>query len=121
MPWEKGKSGNPNGRSAAMAGMAKAMARRIAAETGDGEELVDAMLKLMRDPEAKLADRTAAVFWLAERGAGKAPAQVDVGVTVESATDVLPGNWEQMSPRERERWLDAAFPAPLALVSGEEV
>ena len=63
-PFPKGVSGNPGGRP-------KGLAKRIRAETRDGEELVEVMLGVLRDKTASRRDTMQAATWLADRGFGK--------------------------------------------------
>jgi hypothetical protein len=62
--------------------MAEMIARRIAAESSDGNELVDFALRVFRDPTMPFEDRKWAFEWLADRGAGKAMANVTIGGNV---------------------------------------
>lgn len=54
------------------------MARFIADETKTGQELVTFALTVFRDTNAPIEDRKWAMEWLADRGAGKAPAVLEV-------------------------------------------
>ena len=63
-PFPKGVSGNPGGRP-------KGLAKRIRAETRDGEELVEVMLSVLRDKTASRRDTMQAATWLADRGFGR--------------------------------------------------
>jgi hypothetical protein len=78
-PFKPGQSGNPGGRP-------KGLASLVREQTGDGKELVELTLKIMRGEltvtrrtKAGIAyeqtpshkDRMAAVEWLADRGWGK--------------------------------------------------
>lgn len=58
--------------------MAEAMARKIAASCEDGNELVDFALRVFRDQTMPFEDRKWAFEWLADRGAGKAMAKLEV-------------------------------------------
>jgi hypothetical protein len=71
-PFRKGESGNPGGRP-------PGLRRAIQQATDDGRDLVDLMLKVMAGRAIRidgrlyrptLADRLAAVDWLATRGFG---------------------------------------------------
>src|SRR3712207_1629766 len=64
-PFGKGVSGNPGGRP-------KGLAARVRTATGDGEEIVDLMLSVLRDKRASNRDRIDAAKWLADRGFGRA-------------------------------------------------
>jgi hypothetical protein len=61
--------------------MAENIARRVAETTIDGTELVDFALRVFRDPTMPFEDRRWAMEWLADRGAGKAHAVIDVQTT----------------------------------------
>ena len=62
-----GQSGNPGGRP-------RGFAAQVRAETRDGQEIVDVMLKVLRDGGGRIADRIEAAKWLGDRGWGR-PAQ----------------------------------------------
>jgi hypothetical protein len=69
-----GQSGNPSGRP-------KGLSRRVRELVGnDGELIIDYMVKVLCDETARPADRLEAAKWLADRGFGKAPMAVEVGV-----------------------------------------
>ena len=65
-PFPVGLSGNPGGRP-------KGLASLVRAQTGDGAELVEFMLGVLRGKrKAPLRLRMEAAAWLADRGFGKA-------------------------------------------------
>lgn len=59
--------------------MAARIAARIAETTTDGNELVDFALRVFRDQTMPFEDRRWAMEWLADRGAGKAMATIEIG------------------------------------------
>lgn len=81
-----GASINPNGRSRGMQDNARKLARYIAAQTRDGEEMADVLIAIMRS-EAKLPAalmrKSAAAIALLERVAGKATVDVIHSGTIE--------------------------------------
>lgn len=131
----KGVSGNPGGRSSAAA----ELARRIRERTGDGFELIDFALGVLRGtgktdrpPDApdgwkpiKVPDdpksRMFALDWLSERGWGKAKQDLDILLGTVELTPQQSAMLEalRMSPHERreriaelrQRLLDASTPA----------
>lgn len=72
-----GQSGNPGGRP-------KGLAALVRAQTKDGKELVDLMLRVLRGTLAMngkkpgISDRIKAVEWLADRGWGKPVVMVEL-------------------------------------------
>lgn len=58
--------------------MAEAMARKIADASGDGIELVEFAFRVFRDQTMPFEDRKWAFEWIADRGAGKAMAKLEV-------------------------------------------
>ncbi len=75
MPFQKGQSGNPGGRSKA----ATEIRGKIMAATKDGRELIDIMLGIARGEhaDAKVSDVLAAVKWLGDYGLGKPVERVE--------------------------------------------
>lgn len=132
----KGVSGNPGGRSSAAA----ELARRIRERTGDGLELIDFALGVLRgtgetarppdapsdwrptnvpdDPKSRMF----ALDWLSERGWGKAKQDLDILIGQVELTPEQRAMLEalRMSPHERrervaelrQRMLGAAAEAP---------
>jgi hypothetical protein len=76
-PFRPGQSGNPGGRP-------RGLVAAIRAETEDGSALVDFMAKVFRGElaEVTLKDRVAAASWLADRGFGKPPQALAVGLAL---------------------------------------
>lgn len=72
-PFEKGKSGNPSGRP-------KKDPTVTAILTAGGKPAAEYMVELVKDPEAKAADRQRAAEYILDRLLGKAtqPIQADV-------------------------------------------
>jgi hypothetical protein len=62
--------------------LAEIIARRIAETTRDGDELVEFALRVFRDPTMPFEDRRWAMEWLADRGAGRAMAKLEVSGAV---------------------------------------
>lgn len=97
--WKKGQSGNPSGRPKG----AKGLAAYIRRETQDGEIVADFALSVLAgrpihtgivDAETgttvvhrpTLSDRIWAATWLADRGFGKALAQIEIADVSEGHT-----------------------------------
>jgi hypothetical protein len=54
----------------------------------DGELIANFMLSVMTDEGARTADRLEAARWLADRGFGKTPQDVELGLKAEETMDV---------------------------------
>ena len=79
-PFAKGVSGNPGGRP-------KGLARYVRELVGDdGRRIADFMLNVLDDESERTETRLKAAEWLAERGFGKAPTQVELA---EGATAIV--------------------------------
>jgi hypothetical protein len=107
--WVKGgPSPNPSGRSKG----AGAVAAYVADQTDDGRELVDMLLRLMRQPGVGTQQQMAAALALLDRMIGKpvtpsvVQAQVEVGPR-------LPESWASLPAAERAAWLQSYLPLPL--------
>ena len=71
-----GQSGNPGGRP-------KGLSRRVRELVGDdGHEIAEYMFSVLSDDRERTADRMEAAKWLADRGFGKAPIELDVDLEV---------------------------------------
>ena len=80
-----GQSGNPGGRP-------KGLARRVRELVGeDGELLLQFMIDMLGDDNARTADRLDAARWLADRGFGKAVQAVEIDVPTHSWANALAG------------------------------
>ena len=69
--WLPGVSGNPGGRP-------KGLAELVRAETRDGAEVVEFMLRILRGKRQPMRLRMEAAAWLADRGFGKALQQMEL-------------------------------------------
>ena len=79
-PFPPGVSGNPGGRP-------KGLARYVRELVGDdGRRIADFMLNVLDDQSERTETRLKAAEWLAERGFGKAPTQVELA---EGATAIV--------------------------------
>lgn len=77
MTWKPGQSGNPGGRPSAV----PAVAKKILAETRNGEELVEILLKAARGQHTQLCDEKSirwAISELLDRCLGRAPQAIEV-------------------------------------------
>jgi hypothetical protein len=70
--------------------------RRIREETGDGEELVDYMLRVFRAEGESTKTRVEAASWLADRGFGRPQQTTLVG----AADEPKPSPYANMSAEE---------------------
>jgi hypothetical protein len=102
--------------------MAAAVADTIARETKGGAELVELMLRVMRDEGQSMVDRIKAHSWLSERGMGKAPTVVETEHTVSLSdgtdlAELTAHELEQLEAGLRARALGAGEPdAPAEVV-----
>lgn len=108
---------NPSGRSK----LGPGIARQIAAATRDGEDLVEFVLGVWKDPESSPRQRWQALEWLTDRGAGKAMQASEVSLAIDAAVGSagaprLPADWTELTGSERHDWLREH--APLALARG---
>jgi len=77
-----GQSGNPGGRP-------KGLTRRVRELVGDdGTEIAEFMYAVMADEGARMADRLEAARWLADRGFGKPPQDLELALKGQEAFDV---------------------------------
>jgi hypothetical protein len=77
-----GASGNPGGRP-------KGLARRVRELVGDdGTAIADFMFAVMVDQRARMGDRLDAARWLADRGFGKPPQDVELALKAQETIDV---------------------------------
>lgn len=116
MPFVKGQSGNPSGRSKAYA----AMSRRILDLSKNGDELVDFLFATMRDTKSELKMRVHCAELLLDRGLGKPREIVDVEpeMTAEEyaaeCVEIARETIAAMTPADRARFL--SDPAPAATI-----
>ncbi len=85
MPWTKGQSGNPGGRKPGAA----ALSRYISQPTGDGQELVDRLLVLVRESTTP-KDVKDSVMILLDRLHGK-PVATEVQLRISDSPGLPPG------------------------------
>ena len=82
--WKKGQSGNPTGRPKRN----RAITQYISEKTADGKKLIDELLKLSVNEDARDRDRIKAIEMLLERGFGKAVQQIEHGGEVSVTKDI---------------------------------
>lgn len=85
--------------------MAAQVARRIAAETGDGEELMKWAFAVWRDPTETFENRRWAFEWLSDRGMGKPQSTVDItshstSISVSAHVDLSSATDEELAELE---------------------
>lgn len=98
--FEKGRSGNPGGRSKSAA----LIARYIREKTEQGCELADHLLGIVRDVQNDPKVRVSALHELLDRCVGKAPQTIEIG---EAESDAPQVNWSLVSLEDRKRLLAA--------------
>ena len=93
-PWQPGHSGNPSGRPRGT----RDLAGYVLETTGDGKELIDALVCIARgvmpnvavqegsrprkDQQVRPADQLKAIEMLLDRGFGRSPQQLDIAHSV---------------------------------------
>jgi len=101
---------NPLGRPKGAAGLA----RYVAEQTDDGQELIDRLLQASRGEVQLTRGQEAATLALIDRVAGKPISQsLNVHQTLEPVS-VLPDNWDSLPEAEKDRILDAIETKALA-------
>jgi hypothetical protein len=108
--WAPGQSGNPKGRPRIAGGLAQ----RIRAATGDGQELLDFVLDVLRDPASSDEMKRYAHTWLSNRGHGKEPIMLEVAAAERAEPEV---DYSRLSVEELEaleRMMVKLLPAPAA-------
>jgi hypothetical protein len=88
-------------------GRPKGLVRRIREESGDGEELVDYMLRVFRAEGESTKTRVEAASWLADRGFGRPQQTTPVG-TADARASVSP--LSDLSDEELDARLRAFLP-----------
>jgi len=101
MTWEKGQSGNLNGRPKVY-GDVRELAR---AHTG---EAVECLVTIMNDAKAAPSARTAAASAILDRGWGRPEQTLSASVTGESYLDAL-----RLINAEIDQEAEKALPAPI--------
>lgn len=101
MPFKPGQSGNKLGRPKGAAGIAK----YVAEQTNDGQELIDRLLELSRSARTPIRERLAATTALLDRAVGKALQPSEMVLALSPLPDVE--RIAAMTPAERLAWLDA--------------
>ena len=77
-----GQSGNPGGRP-------KGLSRRVRELVGDdGTAIADFMYAVMVDEGARTSDSLEAARWLADRGFGRSPQDVELALKAQEGVDV---------------------------------
>lgn len=85
MKFKPGQCGNPGGRP-----KTKGFPEKIRAATADGVELIDAVLGILRDPDASRGERLKAAEWLGDRMLGKPGQHVELEATTTVAPEPQP-------------------------------
>ena len=99
-PWQPGESGNPTGRPKGI----RELAQLVLAATENGEELVKALLAVIRgevpdlpgvqkEQVVRVSDRLKAVEILMDRAFGKAPQHLELGGAGASKWDDVLESW----------------------------
>lgn len=94
-----GPSINPKGRPKLGHALSECVRARV-----DPEDLVGFLVRIVKEPGARMTDRMSAVRELLDRGWGKAIITSEIDATVNAAND-LPVGFERFPPEERKRWL----------------
>lgn len=115
VPFQKGVSGNPGGRTKAH----RELARYIREKTDDGKKLADYCLKIADDEDQESRVRLLAIEWLGDRGIGKPVQAVELRIDDAPTESEAPIDWTKIPIEERERLL-AAMEALDAVAASSE-
>jgi len=90
--WQKGQSGNPSGRRD------RGLVAYIKEQTGDGREIIDYVLSVLRDERASTRHRLQAAEWLSDRAFGRPRQEVELRTDEDSERHA---RLAALSPQER--------------------
>ena len=108
---------NPLGRPRG----ARGLAQYVAEQTRDGQELIDRLLELSRNPETPIRERLAATQAALDRCVGRPLQPSEINLSLEQNSWSPPPGWSLWGPDERASYLAEFRARALQLAAGGDV